>query len=300
MFAWDDARFFLAVHRTRSLSQAGRRLGVNQSTVGRRLHALEQALGAVLFVRTAEGYFLAPAGERLLPRAERMEDAALALEREASGRQEALSGVVRITGPDAFSAHILSPLLAELRAKVPGIDYELVAENRTLNLTKREADIAVRTFRPKEPSLVTRRLCELGSALYAAPAYLEAHGPIGRDLGAHAFLSVDDSSWAEGLWLHRNWPTARVAFKTNSTPCQIAATVAGMGIGILPCYLADREPGLVRAWPERVLTRHVWIALHRDLRHAGRIRACADFISEGIVASAQRLGGLGATKSVRA
>jgi DNA-binding transcriptional LysR family regulator len=296
VFTWDDARCFLAVQRTRSLSEAGRRLGINQSTVGRRLRALEEALGAVLFVRTPDGYALAPAGERLVPHAERIEDAALAFEREASGRQTALTGTVRITGPDAFSAQILAPLIGELQARAPGIDVELLAENRTLSITKREADIAVRTFRPREPALVTRRLCELASMLYASKEYLAAH-PAKGDLGAHTFVSVDDATWAEGVWLHRTWPSARVAFKTNSTPTQLAATAAGIGIGILPCYLADAEPRLVRVGQERVVVRHVWIALHRDLQHAGRIRACADHLAGGIVAQAPRFAGTAVRRS---
>jgi DNA-binding transcriptional LysR family regulator len=292
MFEWDDARYFLAVHRTGSLSEAGRRLEVNQSTVGRRLRALEESVGAVLFVRTPDGYVLAPAGERLLPRAERIEDAALAFQREASGRQDALTGTVRITGPDAFSARVLMPLLAQLHARTPGIDYELVAENRTLSLTKREADMAIRTFAPKEHALVTRRLCELGSGLYASVAYLETHPVRGEaDLERHPFIGVDDATWLESTWLRRTYPGARVVMKTNSTPSQLAATLAGMGIGILPCYIADVEPGLVRVHDPRVIVRHVWLALHRDLQHAGRIRACADHLTEGILARAPALAG---------
>jgi len=278
------------------LSEAGRRLGVNQSTVGRRLRALEQSLDAVLFVHTPDGYFLAPAGERLLPRAERMEEAALALEREASGGQSTLTGTVRITGPDAFSARVIAPLLAELYLRAPGIDYELVAENRSLSLTKREADMAVRTFRSAEPSLVTRRLCELGSALYASRDYIAKRGRPRDELGSDVFIGVDEASWAEGVWLRRAWPNARVVFKTNATPAQIAATSAGMGIGILPCYIADGEPSLVRLGPERVVVRHVWLALHRDLQHAGRVRTCADFLAERIIADAPRLAGIVKTR----
>ncbi len=294
MFEWDDARYFLAVHRTRSLSEAGRRLEVNQSTVGRRLRALEGAIGAVLFVRTPDGYLLAPAGERLLARAERIEEAAFAFEREASGRQAQLSGTVRLTGPDALSARVLVPLLAELHARTPGIDFELVAENRTLSLSKREADMAIRTFAPREPALVARRLCELGSALYAAPAYVERR-PIARaregDLSGHEIIGVDDAGWAEAGWIRRAAPGARVVMKTNSTPVQLTATLAGLGIGILPCYIGDVEPGLLRVRDERVIVRSVWIAIHRDLQHSGRIRACADLLTEGILARQAALAG---------
>src|SRR4051812_15313647 len=120
MFEWDDARYFLAIRRAGSLSAAGRELDVNQSTVGRRLESLEQTLGARLFVRTPDGYLLAPAGERLLPRAERMEEEAQAAEREASGQEASLTGVVRITGPDAFGARVIAPLLVEFHRRMPG------------------------------------------------------------------------------------------------------------------------------------------------------------------------------------
>jgi DNA-binding transcriptional LysR family regulator len=296
MFEWDDARYFLAIQRAGSLSEAGRRLRVNQSTVGRRLQALEHALGTTLFVRTADGYFLSPAGERLLRRAERMEDEALALEREASGRESSLTGTVRVTGPDALSVRIVLPILAEMRRRMPGLDFELVAENRTLSLTKREADVAVRTFRPSEPSLVARKICTLGSALYASAQYLERHGaPKNADFNGHAFIGTEDPAWQEAVWIKRRAPGAHVVLKTNSTPAQLAATIEGMGIGILPCYLADEQP-LVRVAPAPVIIRDVWLTLHKDLQHQARVRACADLLVEGILAEEALLAGAGTVK----
>jgi DNA-binding transcriptional LysR family regulator len=291
MFEWDDARYFLAVHRTGSLTAAGRQLGVNQSTVSRRMHALEEALGARLFLQTPDGYFLSPAGERLLPRAARMEDEALALEREATGQEARLTGPVRVTGADAFSARVLAPLLADFHARTPGIDVELIADTRTLSLTKREADLAVRTARPKEPSLVLRRICGLASAGYASTAY----GKVVKagDLSSHPFLSAEDPTWSENLWLARVAPGARVVFKSNSTEAQLAATRKGIGIGILPCYVGDAEQGLVRVLgPHVVVTRDLWLVMHRDLQHSARIRACADFLAEAIAARAPEFEGV--------
>jgi DNA-binding transcriptional LysR family regulator len=290
-FEWDDARYFLAVHRTGSLTAAGRQLGVNQSTVSRRLRALEEALGgARLFVQTQDGYFVSPTGERLLPHAARIEDEALALEREATGQEASLSGPVRITGADAFSARVLAPLLADFHARVPGIDIELIADTRTLNLTKREADLAVRTVRPQEPSLVVRRICGLASAIYASKTYGEVALD---DLAAHPFLGPDDASWSEALWLAETLPTARVVFKSNSTEAQLAATKKGIGLGIIPCYVADPDPELVRILhPETVVTRDLWVVLHRDLQHSARIRAVADFVFAGIAARADEFEGV--------
>lgn len=290
MFEWDDARYFLAVHRTGSLTAAGRQLGVNQSTVSRRMRSLEEALGARLFVQTQDGYFLSPAGERLLPRAARMEDEALALEREATGQEARLSGTVRVTGADSFSPRVLAPLLVEFQARVPGIDLELIADIRTLSLTKREADLAVRTMRPREPSLVIRRICGLSSAVYAAKAYGRKVDP--GDLASHPFVSTDDATWVESLWLARTAPGARVVFKSNSTEAHLAATKKGVGLGILPCYVADSDPDLERIIaPEKVVSRDLWLVVHRDLQHTARIRACADFLFEALAARAAEFEG---------
>jgi DNA-binding transcriptional LysR family regulator len=274
----------LAVQRTGSLSAAGRQLGVNQSTVGRRLRALDEALGIKAFLQTADGFVLSPAGERLLSHAGRMEDDAFALERAASGAEEGLTGPVCITGPDALSARVLAPLIVELHGRLPGIDFELLADNRTLSLSRREADMAVRTVRPREAAVVMRRLAGFASAVYASRAYVDRHGmPREQELGRHPFVGVEDAAWEENRWLARVAPRARVLFKTNSTLSQVVPTVQGLGLGILPCYVADPEPELVRVVPpERCVTRELWLVLHRDLLHTPRVRACADFFFQAL------------------
>jgi DNA-binding transcriptional LysR family regulator len=294
MFEWDDARHFLAVHRARSLSAAARALGVNQSTVGRRLAAFEATLGARLFFRTPEGYVLAPSGECLLPRAERMESEAHAVLREVSGEEARHTGTVRITAPDGFGAFYLTPLLAEMHGALPEIDVELVADNRTLSLTKREADMAVRTGRPKEPSVLARKLCDFANALYAAPSYLAARGrPVPPNFAGHDFVGFDDPfSTTENDWVEQAARKGRIVFKSNSTPARAIATVAGMGLGLLPCYLGDADPRLVRVGTERPVVRNLWLVLHRDLQHSARIRACADFLVEAIAARAHEIAGM--------
>jgi DNA-binding transcriptional LysR family regulator len=288
MFTWDDARVMLAVQRTGSLSAAGRELGVNQSTVGRRLHALDEALGVKVFLQTAEGYLLSPAGERLLSHARKMEDDAFALERAASGADAGLTGPVCVTGPDALSARVLAPLLVELHGKLPRVDFELLADNRTLSLSRREADMAVRTARPREASVVMRRLCGFASAVYASRGYVERCGlPRERDLGRHPFVGVEDAAWEENRWLARVAPKARVVFKTNSTLSQLGPTLQGLGLGLLPCYVADPEPELVRVVPpERCVMRELWLVLHKDLQYTPRVRACADFLFASLTARA--------------
>jgi len=288
MFGWDDARFLLAVHRCSSLSAAARTLGVNQSTVGRRLRALEEALGVRLFLETSDGFVASPLGERLIGHAARMEDEALALERAATGADSRLSGSVRITSADTLSVRVIAPLLAGLHQRFPGLDFELVADTRTYSLTKREADIGIRTARPKEARVVMRRICAFASTLYASPEYLERHGrPREGELAKHTFIGVEDPSWQEARWLSRVAPGARVVLETNSTLAQLVATRAGMGLGILPCYVGDAEADLVRVLPpDKGVVRELVVVFHRDLRDTPRIRACADYLVESLLAQA--------------
>jgi DNA-binding transcriptional LysR family regulator len=284
---WDDARYVLAIHRAGSLSLAGRALGVNQSTVGRRLEALEAALGVRLFFRTREGYLFTPEGERLLPHAERMEEETQAILREISGQEARLSGVVRVTAPDAMGARLVTPILGRFHARYPGIQLELVADNRSLSLTKREADVAIRVDRPSDPQLVGRRICDLANAPYASKAYVAARGsPRAAGFEGHDLLAYQDplAYTARARWIADRAAKGRCVFRSSSTPALIAASVAGMGIVLLACYLGDAEPELVRVGTkDDVMMRSIWLVLHRDLQRATRVRACADFLVEGLL-----------------
>jgi DNA-binding transcriptional LysR family regulator len=291
-FDWSDARVFLAIERCGSLSAAGRQLRVEQSTVGRRLASLEAQLGARLFDRTPEGYLLTGSGERLLAHAEAMEAEALAAEREVGGDEERLAGVVRLTAPQLFGAAFVVPLLAGFRRAQPDVVVELVADNTTLSLSRREADLALRLHRPTQPLLVTRRLADVATTLYGSETYLAARGRPRRDLadlGAHDLVDYDDSYQPdlEVRWLRKYARAARVVFRANSAQAMLSAVEAGMGLALLPCYAADRVPGLVRVGPAKeVVVRGLWLVLHRDLRHAARIRALADWLVAAIAENA--------------
>ena len=283
---WDDARYVLAIHRAGSLSAAARALDVNQSTVGRRLEALEAALAARLFFRTREGYVVTPEGERLLPHAVRMEEEAHAIRREISGQEARLTGLVRLTAPEAMSAKLLLPILGRFHARYPSIQLQLVADNRSLNLTKREADIAVRVGKPTDPQLIARRVCAFGAAPYASKTYIAAHGlPVAPRFEGHDAIGyvVSLGRVTEERWIAERFPDARIAFHSNSTPAQVGAAVAGMGIALLPCYLGDEEPTLVRLGTDAdMVMRALWLVVHRDLREATRIRVCCDFLVDGL------------------
>lgn len=284
MFDWDDARYFLAVRRTGSLSAAGRQLKVEQSTVGRRITALEGALGVRLFDRTPDGFILTPAGETLLPRFERIEEEVYAVEREAGGREARLSGTVRLTVPENLGSFFITPPLASFRSRYPDISLELVADNRTLSLSKREADVALRLSRPTQPLLITRRLAEVGTALYASEKYLSSRGrPRPPDFTGHDFIGFDEAFQPaeETRWLAQHAKGVHTPFKSNSVRTMLSASLAGMGLALLPCYVAEGFASLVRVLPpSKVVMRELWLVLHRDLRHSARIRALTDFLTE--------------------
>jgi len=289
-FEWGDARIFLAIHRTKSLSAAGRLLRVNQSTVGRRLAVLEETLGVHLFDRTPDGYAITPTGERFLAHAERMECEADDVTRELAGEEARLTGAVRITAADAFGLRVMTPLLARFHAKYPEIEIVLISDSRILSLTKREADIGIRSPRPQEPSLVTRRVVEHAYALYASRAYVAERGAPSDDFDGHDFIGFEDDIGPESRWLAQRIRRGRTVMRLNRTMGALELAKLGVGIAVLPCYLADAEPDLVRVLDETIV-QDLWLVMHKDLRHAARIRACADFIAEELLARADEFRG---------
>ena len=293
MLHWDDLRFFLSVHRARSLSAAGRTLRVDQATVGRRVRGLEKSLGVRLFDRTPDGYAPTPAGETLVGHAERVEAEALAAERELSGREAQVAGTVRVSTTIAFAQSFLIARLARLRERHPDVLLEVIAENREVSLTHREADIALRLSRPTQPLLVTRRLGMVGTALFASGAYLAARGRPGPDLAGHDLIHYDESFQpaAETGWLAAHARGARTVIKLTTSPGMLAACRAGMGIALLPAYSALGVRELERLDPPGIVVeRGLWLVVHRDLRHAARVRAVCDFVAEVVEKEAKLLG----------
>jgi DNA-binding transcriptional LysR family regulator len=201
-----------------------------------------------------------------------------------------------ITGPEPFSARVLVPILAKLHALYPDIDLELVADNRSL--TKREADIAVRMAQPTEAQLIVRKVSDFRGAAYASPAYLAARGhPQPPDLDGHDFIADEPMNGPPAdYWLTYRGGKGRTVFRSQSTLACMAAAIAGIGVLLLPCYLGDDEPALVRV-SEPMPMRPVSLIVHRDLQHASRIRVCCDMLVEGIRAQADRLAGRGRSRA---
>jgi len=284
MLDWNQLRILLAIARHRSLSGAARELAVEHSTVGRRLAQLEQTLQARLFDRTPQGYVPTDTGEAVLVRARVIEEQALALEREVAGKDTRVSGTVRISALDACITDFILPALPMLHARHPDLQLIASSEIRVVDLARREADIAIRYERPREPNLVVRRLCDTASALYASRDYARAHGLLESAAApeGHLFvgLAPEFSFASEEVWLQQHGGNARVAVRVTSQLALRAAVRAGAGIGILECYIGDSDPELVRAWPETILRDNWWLVVHKDLRQAARIRAVLDFLVE--------------------
>ncbi len=296
MFAWDDLRVFLAIARGGSLAAAARTLGVNHSTVFRRLNAFEAAVGVRLFDRQPEGYAVTAEGAEMLVRAARIEDEVLALDRELSGRDLRLEGTVRVTTPDTVALGLLPPHLARLRRAQPGIEIELAVSNQIYNLSKREADVAIRPAKAPEGAMVGRRLAGIAFAAYGARSYLgTAAAPKSpEELAAHPRVGPDESlaDTAAARWLRTHAPDAAVACRCDSLMAQVHAVRAGVGLGLLPCFLADPDPALVRLpLPAPEMETGLWLLTHEDLRRTARIRAVLDFLAEALGGERDRLEG---------
>ncbi|MCP3143869.1 LysR family transcriptional regulator [Pyxidicoccus xibeiensis] len=284
MLQWDDLRYFLAVHRHGTHASAGRALRVAPTTIGRRLAALEEALGVKLFQRTPAGLVLGEAGQVLRAHAERVEAEVLASERELTGADRRVAGAVRVTAGDGMAVQVLAPRLPELQRLHPELRVELRSDNLVLDLSRREADVAVRLFRPREQSLIARRLSPFAFNVYGSEPYFARRGrPTGvKDAARHDWLGPEEAQDATppGQWLRRHVPAARIVLRSNSTTVVMAACAAGLGLAVLPELLVANEPRLVPVLPRAALpTRELWAVTHQDLRHSARVAAVMDWLA---------------------
>jgi DNA-binding transcriptional LysR family regulator len=293
---WNALRFALALARTGALDRAADALGVDPSTVSRRVRALERALGAKVFERSPSGHRLTAVGARLVETAEHVASDIAAMESEAASADERLAGTVRVATSDTLSRLVVAPLAAQFARAHPQLAFELVADQRSANLARREADLAIRMVRTAQAQLVSRRLATLGHGLYAARDYLADHpfeGP--GALAGHALVGYHESlaPMPEARWLDARAAGARFAVRANRADALLVAAASGLGLAVLPCYMADPEPRLVRLLgPDEVVRRDLWLVMHRDARRIARFRAFADHLAaefrkrEGVLAGA--------------
>lgn len=282
---WSDIRIFLAIARCGTLGAAAKRVGQTQPTMGRRLRALEEALGHTLFQRTSDGFVLTDDGAAVLSYAERMEEEALGFTRALTGEEMQLVGLLRVSSSDWFGTHMLTPVFARFLEKHPGISIELVTDSRLYNLARREADLVFRITPFDEPDVIQRKLMHIDYALYG---HVDLVPPSRGEGDGNKLISMDSGfgSLPDVEWVKRMLPKAKIMFGSNNRGVQARMCAEGTGFAVLPCPLGDATPGLRRIdLGEAPPGRDVWLGYHRDLRRVTRLRALLDATTEAFASA---------------
>lgn len=283
--AWDDFRLVRAIAEQRSLNGAADSMGVNNSTVFRRLNALEEQLGVRIFERARSGYILTPAGEEMVSLASRMADSIVEFERRIAGQDVRPSGELRVTTTDTIFSHLVSPMFCAFARKYPDIRLDFVIENRTLNLSKRDADVAIRASVDPPETLVGRRIGNLRWGTYVSKQYLresnfsidkaaEFFNPPARWIGFSDPLG--NTSLAK--WMAANIRPEMIGVRVSAVSALVASIEAGLGIGLIPCFIGMASESLVRIPDIHPVANYgLWVLTHPDLKKAARVRAFLDF-----------------------
>lgn len=280
---WDDLRFLVEIGRCGSLAAASRRLRVDQTTVARRLRALERRLGAVLFERIDGRWIATAIGARVLQRVDGIEESVAGIQRIAASGKGAVGGVVRLTSVASIAVGYLVPRLPALYARHPELTIDLIESNENLSISRREADIAIRLARPDSGDFLIRKLVDCGLALYtsadrdAAKAAADGWVAYREDL----------AQTPETRWIEQHRGEGRIRLHSNSPNGLAAAIAGGVGRGLLPCFLGDAWPGLRRlGGREPVLSRPLWMLSHREARRQASVSAVAQWLVECFEADA--------------
>ena len=293
---WDDVRLLLLVARTHSLSAAAVQLGVSPSTVGRRIAQLERALGVTLFVRHASGYKLTEDGNSLLQDARRVEDAVVQLQGRAADAGATPRGHVRLATNEALANLLIVPRWAQVAPQYPGLVLELVTGAAIQDLYRRDADLALRLVRPEAGGLTVRKLGVQAYAVYGSKSLLaQASGKPGKArLATLPWIGWDASiqHLAQARWQRERFPEARIVLTANSLFSQLHAAEQGLGLVVLPCYIADAHPTLQRCLPPtHCIAQDIWLVIQQGLAHAPRVRVVADMLTEVVRDNRQALAG---------
>ncbi|MBS0476697.1 MAG: LysR family transcriptional regulator [Proteobacteria bacterium] len=284
---WDDLRFIVTLEREGTMAMAGRRLGVDQTTVARRLRALEGNLGAPLLERNDGRWRPTPFGQRVLERAARIEEDVAGVLRLADADSTQVSGLVRITTVSAIISEWLQPRLPDLYQRYPDLCVDLIASNDNLNVARREADIAIRLARPKTGGFLIRKLADVGFACYGPARSRPQVRP-----GDWVAYNEELAHTPEMHHLQYVLGDGRIRLRSSNPPILARAIADGIGHGVLPCFIADPDPALIRLFgPEPVLNRELWMVIHPDARAQPRVASTADWLVEHFRADAARFAG---------
>jgi DNA-binding transcriptional LysR family regulator len=281
--SWDDFRLVKVISVARGLQGAAAQLGLNHSTVFRRLGQIEQALGATLFERHRSGYVLTPVGEEMAELAARVDDDITGFTRKVAGQTIAPAGELRVTTNDSLLIHLLTPLFARFRQQCPDVRLDVVVGNESLNLSKRDADVAIRATDSPPETLVGRRVARIAWALYGRAADFPKPEPVAlHDLGDRPWVSLGDN--LAGIkavrFVRQHVAPERIAYRINTVLGLAEAIESGIGIGHLPCFIGDVRPSLVRLGPPVPdFAADLWLLTHPDLRQSARVRVFLDFLA---------------------
>lgn len=299
-FAWDDLRYFLAFARAGGMQAAAKILGVNQSTVQRRIAELEECVGQRLVERHLGGYRLTALGEQMLPSAEGVEAAVAAFERHLAACDKGLTGTVRVTCGSSLAACLRqTPLIDAFHSRYPGLRVELVISERYVDLSKGEADIAIRLGQLTDESLVSRKIADASWAVYASQAYVERYGrPVSvEDLNRHLVIGCDGAiaNYPAARWMRTVAPHATIAARSEHWQGVMLAVKAGAGLAAMPHWQGDSVE-LVRVVDNIGLVLPYYLLMHRDMQQTPKVRAFADFVASEIASFRALLSaGAGAT-----
>ena len=292
---WDDLRFFLGIARAGQIAGAAALLGVDATTVGRRLRRLEAALGQTLFEQTKDGQTLTEAGERLRDRAESMERQMREIALDAGAGAE-FGGTIRVSVSEGFGSWFVARHLPAFATAHPRLIVDLVASSGFLNPSRREADVAILLDRPRKGPLFTRKLTDYRLRLYAARDWLARNGPVAdrAALGRHPLVGyVPDLLYAPELrYLAEIAPGLEPRLRSTSINAQHHLVAAGAGIAVLPCFIGDADPSLARLLDDISVTRSFWLVTHADTRRSGRVGAFVDWLIAVVAAGQRELLGL--------
>lgn len=287
-FDWNRARAFLVTAEEGSLSAAARALGMTQPTLGRQVSALEEELGVVLFERAGLGLILTPNGLELVEHVRAMGEAASRVSLAASGQSDNIEGNICISASEVYSVFLLPPIILKLRKLEPKIKVEIIATNQTSDLRRREADIAIRNFRPTQPELIAKKIRDDSAILYATSAYLDSIGkPTTPDKLSRAdFISFDSTGMLMNGLNERGLNLTKENFPLVSENYLVHWELVkqGLGIGIMPENIGDAEPLVQRVLPEfEPMTFPIWLTTHRELNTSRRVRMVFDFLATELI-----------------
>lgn len=284
---WNQLKAFLETADTGSLSAAARKLGLTQPTLSRQVAAIERQMGVTLFERVGKSMSLTPTGLELLEHARAMGAAAEALALAATGRSQAVGGVVSVSATDAVAAHLLPPMVRRLREQEPGIAIEVIASNALSDLLRREADIAIRHVKPEQPDLIARLIREASASFYASEDWVRIHGhPRNADDAAHlAFVGADRSGQYLSYLRQHGLPLSEANFSCYAEHSVASWSLVrqGMGIGAMMDEIARETPGVVRVLDDVPRVHFpIWLVSHRELRTSRRIRVVFEALAQGL------------------